>query len=126
MMKHGTATAYQNDGCRCGECREAQRVYRLGWLPKWKLSNGLCTTDGCNRLIIRKRDGLCTVCVYHFDRYGTVVRQRAEPDRLVCGTTSKYCAGCRCPECTEAERVFRADYRASRAEQAARLATKEA
>ena len=28
-MKHGARHAYANRGCRCNECREAQRVYML-------------------------------------------------------------------------------------------------
>lgn len=30
-IRHGTLSAYQNDGCRCDLCRKAQRDYMREW-----------------------------------------------------------------------------------------------
>ena len=31
VIRHGTLAAYQNDKCRCGLCRAAQREYMRQW-----------------------------------------------------------------------------------------------
>ncbi len=70
--RHGTTNGYQNLGCRCPKCREAQRVYMLGY---WR------------------RKGKPTRAEY-------VARLREENDTH--GREARYGRGCRCELCVEA------------------------
>lgn len=41
-LVHGTVAAYAHGGCRCAECREAQRIYQVAWKAKRRAHPGSC------------------------------------------------------------------------------------
>lgn len=81
-IEHGTTNAYSNHGCRCGECREAWRLY---------------VTEKNHRL------GRSRPKEVVFAERAAAVKH---------GTATKYKNhGCRCDECREWARMARADSR---------------
>lgn len=82
---HGTASAYFN-GCRCPECREAGRLYRL---------------EGTHEAYLAGRTRVPPLFI-EGDRTTAF-----DPDDQRHGSISAYSRGCRCHLCFEAGRAYR-------------------
>lgn len=81
MSEHGTISRY-NSGCRCDECRRANREYGREYYRKRKQA----------------------------DREADLAKRRACREMYPCrsphGTRSRYNSGCRCDECRRANREY--------------------
>lgn len=129
-IKHGTANAYNNLGCRCAKCRKAWSAYNA------RLTATPCAA-GCGRTVQgRYREGtMCRDCrtlanrtaphgtetVYTWGcrcdacrHAATDARRKRRHERGGNPAThnrSAYCNGCRCDICREAQRLYTAQRR---------------
>lgn len=121
-MNHGTRSRY-NHGCRCGECREANRVYvearrrAAGMKPMVRSPEHSVAgyARGCR----------CEVCkeatsVYQAQLRGRQRRKLASGEiERPHGVYSTYTHwGCRCDECRDEMRRYAAAYKARKKENA--------
>lgn len=86
--RHGTNNGYQNYACRCDPCRAAHYEYHKG--------------RGYGERY-RRRLGMVS--------WAEHVARLPTPEH---GTRTSYKNGCRCADCTQAERDYRRAYRAGR------------
>ena len=104
-LVHGTVQGYIYRGCRCEECRQAQRDY-YGNRPMAEYLAEVAAQHGTER---KYRLGCrCDECR---EGANAARRRRRHTGVVLTHNNSGYANGCRCEVCTEAHRVYRNERR---------------